>query len=162
MYAFSIWRLLMPASFSRRTVKLPFLLVLIEHSPRSRPTPSCIAHLSLFVGSQCGCPFHWLWESTSSYLFVPWHGHDALDQAGHLEAGTVGEQPPLSSRVTRCSGSAKDLHTAAISHLWTETIHHWHLIYLTDKLQTQSSEWHRPVICKRAGNGRSARQLPAF
>lgn len=87
MYAFSIWRFLMPASFSPRTVKLPFLLVLIERSPVSLPTPSCIAHLSLFGGSQCGCPFHWLWESTSSYLFVPWHGHDALDQAGHLEAG---------------------------------------------------------------------------
>lgn len=87
MYAFSIWHFLMPASFSHRTVKLPFLLVLIERSPRSLPTPSCIAHLSLFVGSQCGCPFHWLWESTSSYLFVPWHGHDALDQAGHLKAG---------------------------------------------------------------------------
>lgn len=87
MYAFSIWHFLMPASFFRRTVKLPFLLVLIEQSPRSLPRPSCIAHLSLFVGSQRGCPLHWLWESTSSYLFVPWHGHDALDQAGHLETG---------------------------------------------------------------------------
>lgn len=114
----------LPASFSRHAVKLPFLLVLIERHPpplphpRSLPTPSCVAHLSLFVGSQCGCPFHWLWESTSSYLFVPWHGNDALDQAGHLEAGYRSRTALLYHLcVTQRGGFVKGLHTEVICHL---------------------------------------------
>lgn len=49
MYAFSIWHFLMPASFFHRTVKLPFLLVLIE-----RPPPLS-AHTIMYCSSIIVC-----------------------------------------------------------------------------------------------------------
>lgn len=149
MYAFSIWHFLMPASFSHRTVKLPFLLALIERPPPPPTSTHTIMycssiivcwdpvwlsfpltlreHFILFV-----CSLTWAWCTRPSWPFKSWEPfkNSLLYHIVLLSALALWRASKLRSFVIG------------------KTIYHWHLIYLIDMLHKQCSEWHRAAIHK--------------